>query len=273
MKYYVVELKATEKKAFPVQLLKGFYAGISEEGNNYILKNFVFEKEIYSKEDVDKIIDTFDLSELEKALNIYLKTISNFKIDISQKEILKDIIDIFEGDKNNDVVLFNWINDKQKKEIEKINIENSKNRDNKDIKLIKAVNFSKQKEEKRLVYGIVYEPNKADWQYEFMSEETIENMAHNFMLHYRQIDTNHDFMKGTGGVVESFIARKGDPDFPKGSWILVTKVFDDKVWEQIKKGEITGYSLAGIGKYGDVKEVETDINELEEKLFSSNGLF
>jgi hypothetical protein len=80
-----------------------------------------------------------------------------------------------------------------------------------------------------------------------MTAEEIEKMAYGFLENMRNanIDRNHDDKPNYGVVVESFIARKGDPDFPPGAWVLGTHVTDDETWEAIKSGEITGYSIAG----------------------------
>lgn len=101
--------------------------------------------------------------------------------------------------------------------------------------------------EKRIVLGVVYEPDVRDTDGNFMTAEEIEKMAYGFLENMRNanIDRNHDDKPQYGVVVESFIARKGDPDFPPGSWVLGTHVIDDETWEAIKSGEITGYSIAG----------------------------
>ena len=114
----------------------------------------------------------------------------------------------------------------------------------------KKVNIfiNKEEEEKKLVYGIVYEPNEIDAQGDFATEEEIEKAAHNFMLKYQQIDKQHDFTPGVAEVVESYIAPTdmtiGEQEIKKGSWVLVTKVNDD-IWEDVKSGNLTGYSMAG----------------------------
>ena len=68
------------------------------------------------------------------------------------------------------------------------------------------------------------------------------------MADARNIDTNHNFEGGTGEVVESYVAPDdfeiGNAVIRKGSWVLVTKA-SDEVWDQIKAGIITGYSMAG----------------------------
>ncbi len=99
---------------------------------------------------------------------------------------------------------------------------------------------------KRIVYGEVYAPGVPDADNEFMDAETIEKMAHQFMkdMNLRNIDVQHDNnLVENACVVESFIARKGDPDFIAGSWVVGVHVPDDATWNRIIKGEINGFSL------------------------------
>ncbi|PEC22779.1 XkdF-like putative serine protease domain-containing protein [Bacillus cereus] len=134
----------------------------------------------------------------------------------------------------------------------------------KSVKVIKS-----DDEEKRLVYGIVYEPDTLDAHGDFTDSETIEKAAHEFMLNYRQIDKNHDFAAGVGEVVESYIAPadmdlNGEP-VKKGTWILTTKA-DEETWEAVKKGEFQGYSLAGIA---ETEVIEEEVTKTEEKQMKS----
>lgn len=102
---------------------------------------------------------------------------------------------------------------------------------------------------KRIVMAEVYVPGVPDTDGEFMSAETIEKMAHDFMRNLRlsQVDTSHDNQVVEGAcVVELFIARKGDPDFIEGAWVVAIHVPDDKVWEQIEKQELNGFSLEAL---------------------------
>ncbi|WP_440705914.1 XkdF-like putative serine protease domain-containing protein [Heyndrickxia oleronia] len=135
--------------------------------------------------------------------------------------------------------------------------------------------INKEEEEQKLVYGVVYEPNVEDSHDDFMTAPEIEKAAHGFMKDARNIDKQHDFNAGVGEVVESYIAPAdftiGDETITKGSWVLVTKA-SDEVWEEIKKGEITGYSMAGtaetIEKNEDKKPVsESDVEDEEFKGF------
>ncbi|UAT31960.1 terminase [Bacillus badius] len=114
----------------------------------------------------------------------------------------------------------------------------------KEVKLF----INKEEEEQQLVYGLVYEPDVEDSHGDFMTAAEIEKAAHGFMKDARNIDKQHDFNAGVGEVVESYIAPAdftiGEQTITKGSWVLVTKA-SDEIWEEIKKGAITGYSMAG----------------------------
>jgi hypothetical protein len=113
----------------------------------------------------------------------------------------------------------------------------------KEVKII-----TKADDEQQLVYGVVYEPEVEDAHGDLMTADEIEKAAHKFLKDFRNIDTQHDFESGAGELVESYIAPV-DMDFDgeiitKGSWVIVTKATDE-IWESIKKGEFTGYSMAG----------------------------
>ena len=108
-------------------------------------------------------------------------------------------------------------------------------------------------EEKRLVYGIALEPDVVDSQQDFEKETEIEKAAHQFLIKSRITYKEHKDKTPNVKVVESYIAPQ-DLEFEhggatykakKGSWILVTHIGDDSIWEQIKKGELTGYSIRG----------------------------
>ncbi|EEL37187.1 hypothetical protein bcere0020_53680 [Bacillus cereus Rock3-29] len=140
----------------------------------------------------------------------------------------------------------------------------------KEVKIIKG-----EDEEQKLVYGVVYEPGSADnpethdSHGDFMEASDIEKSAHNFILKYRNIDTQHDFNAGAGEVVESYIApadmEVNGETIIKGSWVLVTKATEE-IWESIQKGNYTGYSLAGIA---ETEVIEEEVTKTEEKQFKS----
>jgi hypothetical protein len=125
----------------------------------------------------------------------------------------------------------------------------------KEIKLF----INKEETEQKLVYGLVYEPDVEDSHGDFMTVDDIEKAAHGFMKDARNIDKQHDFSDGVGEVVESYIAPTdftlGEEAITKGSWILVTKA-SDEIWEEIKKGDITGYSMAGTAEIIEKQEAK-----------------
>lgn len=103
-------------------------------------------------------------------------------------------------------------------------------------------------EAERLVYGEVYAPLQVDTDEEAMTAEEIKKMAHGFLMDgfTSKIDVNHQQQESGCLIVESFLARKNDPDnFVEGSWVLGVKVLPDELWEAIQKGELNGFSFGG----------------------------
>ena len=117
--------------------------------------------------------------------------------------------------------------------------------------------LAKEADEQKLAYGIVYEPDTVD--------------AHGDFMTAAEIDKQHDFQGGVGEVVESYVApadfEMNGETIKKGSWVLVTKA-SEAVWDEIKKGEITGYSMAGIADIAKQKEKPVSPEDNNEK-----GLF
>ena len=95
------------------------------------------------------------------------------------------------------------------------------------------------------VFGEVYAPNLVDTDGESMTTEDIRKMAHDFIANglVKALDTNHNHILSGAEVVESFIARKGDPDYAEGAWVLGVRMTDGELWEAIKAGEINSFSF------------------------------
>jgi len=124
------------------------------------------------------------------------------------------------------------------------------------------MNIKKIDEELQIVYAEVYVPDTPDSDNDFMSVDTVREMGHNFLANGRvtKVDVNHSRDEIAAAVVESFIVRKGDPDFIENAWVAGIKIMDDSVWELIKSGEINGFSLDGVGQGKDT-ELEIEIPE------------
>lgn len=116
--------------------------------------------------------------------------------------------------------------------------------------------------EQQLVFAEVYAPGRPDSDGEFMSAQTIQKMAYTFIASGKmnQIDSHHDNILVEGCVVvESFIARKDDPDgFIEGSWVVGVHVDNDEMWRAIKAQEINGFSMESLVRY-DEQSIEIEV--------------
>lgn len=81
------------------------------------------------------------------------------------------------------------------------------------------------------------------------TRDAIVEFAHEFARQGYGLDINHDNVDVTGTgyyVIESFIARDGDPDFIPGSWVVGIKVVDEAIWQRILAGELNGFSYEAL---------------------------
>ncbi len=102
-------------------------------------------------------------------------------------------------------------------------------------------------------YGVVYAPDQEDAHGDTADADTIRKAQAEFMREGRlkNIDTEHSFTSEMAYVAESWLVRKGDPlfpDEPEGSWAVGIQIGDPDLWKQLKSGELTGISLAGIAR-------------------------
>lgn len=118
------------------------------------------------------------------------------------------------------------------------------------------------------VTGIVYEPMVEDTQGNYMTEEEITKAAYWFAKNGNQVDLQHCFQKCSGAaVVESYVAKcdmeiEGQ-EIKKGTWLMTMEISDADVWESIQKGDITGFSMGGIGVYSE-ENVELTVEKQDE---------
>jgi len=115
----------------------------------------------------------------------------------------------------------------------------------------KECKFLKQDEGKRLVYGVVYEPDEVDYDGDYASAEDIEKAAHAFLSDVRAIKVQHLVPNDGISIVESYCApvdfSLGAEPVKKGAWVMVVKVWDDEVWKLVVDGTLTGFSMGGFG--------------------------
>ncbi len=101
----------------------------------------------------------------------------------------------------------------------------------------------------RIVYGEVYAPDRPDSGGDFMTAETIREMAWRFMRdqNTKKVDVEHQNGLTPGvEIVESFIARDGDTDFIPGAWVVGAHIPDDEIWGQILDGTLNGFSMEAL---------------------------
>jgi len=115
-----------------------------------------------------------------------------------------------------------------------------------------TVAIAKAVVDKRLVTGVVLEPEVWDADDQIYSADVIEKTAHKFLAEYNKRTkpgVQHNDYTRTIEIVESYITpvafTLNKQKVKKGSWIMTMKVLDDEIWKMIKKGELTGFSIKG----------------------------
>ena len=102
-------------------------------------------------------------------------------------------------------------------------------------------------DEKRIVYGVVYEPLEVDTHGDYMTAEDIEAACHGFMKS-QVIGVQHEG-RAPAELVENYIAQSdqtiGGQAVKKGSWIMAAHILDDDLWAEVKAGTYGGLSLGG----------------------------
>ena len=109
---------------------------------------------------------------------------------------------------------------------------------------------------KQIVGGVIYEPDEVDTQGDYANKDEIEKAMYRFMEKYatntKRIRINHMGKKIFFPIVESFIpdhdTMKGDQQLKAGTWWLMIKITNDKIWKAIDAGELTGFSMGGKAK-------------------------
>jgi hypothetical protein len=128
------------------------------------------------------------------------------------------------------------------------------------------VELAEANKEKRLLLGPVLIPNKeipridpeTGEEYDIIfGEDVIEKAAQLFLQRQfnNQSTLEHDKPIEDISVVESWIVADPNKDkansyglsYPKGSWLVMTKVNNDSIWEEyVKTGKVKGFSLEGL---------------------------
>lgn len=136
--------------------------------------------------------------------------------------------------------------------------------------------FVMKDDDKRIVYGPVLVPDEADSDDDTVSAEKIEEVAHQFVEDYGNIDLMHS-LNNVGKMIESYIlpmdlAVDENLTVPKGSWMLGVRVTNDDAWEATKNNQLGGFSIMAIEKTAvkstkaekDAAQKRTTLNDLED---------
>lgn len=113
--------------------------------------------------------------------------------------------------------------------------------------------------EEQTITGIVLQPEVVDAQGDIISADVIRNAAHKFLAAHNRatkLGLMHKDFKKRFELFESYVTPVdlviGDSHVKAGSWIIIVHVLDKKVWEQVKAGKLTGFSIGGKAKVSKI---------------------
>jgi hypothetical protein len=112
----------------------------------------------------------------------------------------------------------------------------------------------KADEDQRIAFGVVLEPKEVDAQGDTIKKlKEISDAAHNWLGKYQDRGLMHTkIVNSKIEIWESYIAPVnltfGDEKVKKGSWLLMYHILDDGMWQQIKEGKLTGFSIGGFAR-------------------------
>ena len=115
--------------------------------------------------------------------------------------------------------------------------------------------------EKKILMGAALIPNKPIYRkngeseyYIYFSKATVRKASELFFIRGNQNNSTFEHQIALEGLtaVESWIvegeqdkSRIYGLDVPEGTWMVSMKVNNDKVWKQVKDGEVKGFSIEG----------------------------
>lgn len=101
----------------------------------------------------------------------------------------------------------------------------------------------------RVVMAEVFIPDTPNSFGDIATAEAIKEYAYEFARRGFGIDVEHDNVDVQHKdviVVESFIAREGDPEFIPGSWVVGMRILSDELWQKVLDNEINGFSYEAL---------------------------
>jgi hypothetical protein len=104
--------------------------------------------------------------------------------------------------------------------------------------------------ELRYALGIVLQPDVVDAQGDIYSADEIRKAAWGYMVSFRNVGLMHKgLVNQKVALVESYLApiamNVGGSVIKAGTWLMGLNIHDDALWDQVKKGALTGLSIGG----------------------------
>lgn len=99
-----------------------------------------------------------------------------------------------------------------------------------------------------IIRSVAYPSDRIDAHGEFASFADLEKAAHEFNIHFREINIEHTDKEAPGtALAESYMARSADVEISadKGDWCVVLRVSDEDVKSEIAAGVYKGLSIEG----------------------------
>lgn len=95
---------------------------------------------------------------------------------------------------------------------------------------------------------------------DFWTKAGIIDAAYKFMQYGFGVDVEHSNIdiQNSVYVVESFIARAGDPDFIPGSWVVGMRIDDMNIWQDVLDNNINGFSYEALVQFFDATFIMQD---------------
>jgi hypothetical protein len=109
--------------------------------------------------------------------------------------------------------------------------------------------------ERQEITGVVLAPETVDAQGDIISAEVIEKAAGDFLAGFNRstkLGFMHKEFNRRFELRQSYIAPSdmsiGSRVIKAGTWIMVVKVLESKIWDAVKSGKLTGFSIGGKAK-------------------------
>lgn len=130
---------------------------------------------------------------------------------------------------------------------------------------------------RRIVYGVVLEPNPCDGQGDSQGhtydDEFVRDACH-YYSQFRLINLDH---KGApidparARVVEQYIAPcdfvldtpRGPQNVKKGSWVMATEILDEELWARVERGDWQAYSVEGFSRSVAIESSHWNVRHMQ----------